>query len=522
MTYQPPAIAEDLSTLPKLPAWVTSARLETSENVAFQSGAALTVLDALLSDPAHGVPLKLLANRLALKAATATSKLEGRMAREADIRDAYHLTPPGEARGPDGDLLAFWRAAVQLRLTGRDWQSGLKGVVGPDFADDVAGWIEAGVVRAKTHGPLAGCLSVMRTVMAADDRAERIACLLSDIVLARTLGWPSLLPITAQYLTKAMLRDLVAEGQGAELKVQQRILESVEDTIRIARPLIQSSGAPGHCPETPCQGIGSGRRAVPVRGCRGTINDVVADDPGHHHSDDGPCRAPVLRPVGGTRCCTRIDRTADLPTLRDRAMTAVVQSRKTKRGQGSSSGDGLFDRELADLPQDLRWREWMGRIEAVLFASVSPVGREDLARVVGQGASVEMLIADIQAELTGRPYELVQVAGGWMFRTRAQFAEAITAAADLGEQSLAFTEMEMGVLCAIAYHQPIDRAGLKDIFGKDVSRDLLARLRHKDLIASGPRAPRPGAPHTFVTTLEFLATFDLQTLRDLPDLELRN
>ena len=243
MTYQPPAIAEDLSTLPKLPAWVTSARLETSENVAFQSGAALTVLDALLSDPAHGVPLKLLANRLALKAATATSKLEGRMAREADIRDAYHLTPPGEARGPDGDLLAFWRAAVQLRLTGRDWQSGLKGVVGPDFADDVAGWIEAGVVRAKTHGPLAGCLSVMRTVMAADDRAERIACLLSDIVLARTLGWPSLLPITAQYLTKAMLRDLVAEGQGAELKVQQRILESVEDTIRIARDLSSKAAA---------------------------------------------------------------------------------------------------------------------------------------------------------------------------------------------------------------------------------------------------------------------------------------
>lgn len=88
----------------------------------------------------------------------------------------------------------------------------------------------------------------------------------------------------------------------------------------------------------------------------------------------------------------------------------------------------VFDRNLDDLPQKLRWREWMGRIEAVLFASASPVGREDLARVVGQGASVEMLIEDIQAELTGRPYELVQVAGGWMFRTRTQFADAIKAA----------------------------------------------------------------------------------------------
>lgn len=179
-----------------------------------------------------------------------------------------------------------------------------------------------------------------------------------------------------------------------------------------------------------------------------------------------------------------------------------------------------FDRELTNLSQDLRWREWMGRIEAVLFASASPVDREDLAQLVGHGTSVELLIADIEAELTGRPYEITQVAGGWMFRTQTHFADAIKAAADLGPQSLEFTEMEMGVLCAIAYHQPIDRAGLKDIFGKDVSRDLLSRLRIQGLIASGPRAPRPGAPHTFVTTETFLTTFDLQTLRDLPELDL--
>ena len=191
----------------------------------------------------------------------------------------------------------------------------------------------------------------------------------------------------------------------------------------------------------------------------------------------------------------------------------------TRKRKPADEGGAGFDRDLDDLPQELRWREWMGRVEAVLFASASPVGRDDLARVVGN-VSVEMLIEDIQAELTGRPYELAQVAGGWMFRTRTQFADAIKAAADIGDQTLAFTEMEMGVLCAIAYHQPIDRAGLADIFGKEVSRDLLARLRYKDLIASGPRSPRPGAPHTFVTTETFLVTFDLQSLRDLPELEL--
>ena len=196
-------------------------------------------------------------------------------------------------------------------------------------------------------------------------------------------------------------------------------------------------------------------------------------------------------------------------------MTTVTKRKPAEEDRG------VFDRELENLPQELRWREWMGRIEAVLFASASPVDREDLARVVGQGASVEILIEDIQAELTGRPYELTQVAGGWMFRTKTQFSDAIKAAADLGEQLLAsFTEMEMVVLCATAYHQPIDRAGLKDIFGKEVSRDLLARLRDRDRIASGPRSPRPGAPHTFVTTETFLATFNLQSLRELPELVL--
>ncbi|MDU9005176.1 SMC-Scp complex subunit ScpB [Sedimentitalea todarodis] len=179
-----------------------------------------------------------------------------------------------------------------------------------------------------------------------------------------------------------------------------------------------------------------------------------------------------------------------------------------------------FDRELEDLPAELRWREWMGRVEAVLFASASPVDRDSLARVIGQGASVELVIEDIRAELGNRPYELVQAAGGWMFRTRRQFADAIKAAADLGNGAPEFSEMEMAVLCAVAYHQPIDRAGLAEIFGKEISRDLLTRMRLRDLITTGPRSPRPGAPHTFVTTEGFLAMFDLQSLRELPDLGL--
>ena len=43
----------------------------------------------------------------------------------------------------------------------------------------------------------------------------------------------------------------------------------------------------------------------------------------------------------------------------------------------ADEGRVLFDRELEDLPLELRWREWTGRVEAVPFASASPVGREN-------------------------------------------------------------------------------------------------------------------------------------------------
>ena len=70
-----------------------------------------------------------------------------------------------------------------------------------------------------------------------------------------------------------------------------------------------------------------------------------------------------------------------------------------------------LNRELADLPPELRWREWMRRIEAVLFASASPVPRADLARVVGKDASVDLLIEDLAAELEGRAFGVAKVAG---------------------------------------------------------------------------------------------------------------
>ncbi|MCX8570535.1 SMC-Scp complex subunit ScpB [Aminobacter sp. MET-1] len=185
----------------------------------------------------------------------------------------------------------------------------------------------------------------------------------------------------------------------------------------------------------------------------------------------------------------------------------------------SKTQSRLIDTELEHLPAELRWREWMGRIEAVIFAASEPVARETLARIVGRNCNIDLIIDDIRAELRGRPYELVAVAGGWQHRTKKAFADVIRAATGQGGDIRPLSRQEMLVLMCIAYFQPVTRGELSTFLGKEVSRDLISVLRGEDFIASGPRSPKPGAPYTYVTTKFFLSAFGLATLRDLPDFE---
>jgi segregation and condensation protein B len=179
-----------------------------------------------------------------------------------------------------------------------------------------------------------------------------------------------------------------------------------------------------------------------------------------------------------------------------------------------------FDRDLGDLPEGLRWREWMGRVEAAIFASPTPVSRETLSRLVGAACRLDDLLGDIAEELKARPYEIMLVAGGYQFRTRPRHAEALRSLAgtkDAGPPS--FSRLEMLALAAIAYQQPVTRAELSRLAGHDISRNILGRLKSVGVIAPGPHAPEPGAPIAWVTTLRFLEIFSFSSLRDLPDLD---
>ncbi len=195
----------------------------------------------------------------------------------------------------------------------------------------------------------------------------------------------------------------------------------------------------------------------------------------------------------------------------------MAATNASKQGRGA---DDMFDRELEGLLPEARWREWMLRVEAVIFASAEPVTRETLARVVGKDCSVDLLIDDLREELRGRPYDIVSVTGGWQHRTRGRYADAIRAsAAPTRSVAAKLSEFEAAVLMAVAYSQPITRAELSKIFAREVSRDLIAALRSADYVATGPRSPTPGAPYTYVTTKHFLQAFGMDSLRDLPDIE---
>jgi segregation and condensation protein B len=180
-----------------------------------------------------------------------------------------------------------------------------------------------------------------------------------------------------------------------------------------------------------------------------------------------------------------------------------------------------LDVELADLPAAARWREWMLRVEAAIFASQKPVTREALVRLVGKACRFDDLIADLIHELRGRPYDLTLVAGGYALRTKTRFAPAIRAAhPGLGGDDVAeLTRTETFALTAIAYLQPVTRGEISRLAGREISRDMIAALKRHGLIDGAIRAPQPGAPFAYVTTRTFLETFGLASLRDLPDLE---
>ena len=159
-------------------------------------------------------------------------------------------------------------------------------------------------------------------------------------------------------------------------------------------------------------------------------------------------------------------------------------------------------------------------LESIIFVSDTPVQLETLVEILPESSKEAILegIHRIQKEYEEdfRGLELVEVAGGYQFRTKPKWAEWIQRLKKAKAVRLSRSALE--TLAMVAYRQPIIRPEIEAIRGVD-SGWVLRTLLEKGLIKVMGRKDIPGRPIVYGTTQAFLELFSLNTLSDLPTLK---
>lgn len=161
-------------------------------------------------------------------------------------------------------------------------------------------------------------------------------------------------------------------------------------------------------------------------------------------------------------------------------------------------------------------------IEALLFITEQPINLKSLEDVFeGQAPREELQgmlqsIADEYA-LRGSALEVREIAGGWQMATRPEFAPWIRR---LFKDRLTYrlSASALETLSIVAYKQPITRSEIEEIRGVEVTAVLDTLVERKLLRVAG-RRESIGRPLLYGTTPEFLKTFGLRRLEDLPAVE---
>jgi hypothetical protein len=220
MSFAQTNLADAPDTLPRMPPWVTSARAETLEDVAFLSGAALATLHLVVGRA--DVPHALLRDRLSLTASEACVRILGRPERAGDIRDAVHLLRPGDQPGPAGSIFLQWQRAAARPISVKALQRALPSIT-----------VEQITTRLDTErgGPVMRAATALEAVLTTNPRGEAMALILADAVLAQSLGWTHVLPLLAVGLKS---RDLRTQGRELELACHRALVSSIGAAIPIA------------------------------------------------------------------------------------------------------------------------------------------------------------------------------------------------------------------------------------------------------------------------------------------------
>ncbi|MBL4799514.1 MAG: DUF1403 family protein [Oleispira sp.] len=230
---------------PILPAWIMNAPASetfgsmTLENAGFASGSALALLHVALNDPNIAVPTELLRNRLALRAAVRCLKIEGRSDDDAQVRDAFLLTKPGDIMGPGGGMLALWSKACTISLRSQGWQTRLISLL-PEHIQALASDLLDVIIGADVSGsPVARAAHALSLVLNDLPREEAIAFLFADVALARALGWSHPIPLMALHMKR---KQLNADQDELLLACHGAIAGSARDATRLVHDLARRAG----------------------------------------------------------------------------------------------------------------------------------------------------------------------------------------------------------------------------------------------------------------------------------------
>ncbi len=152
-------------------------------------------------------------------------------------------------------------------------------------------------------------------------------------------------------------------------------------------------------------------------------------------------------------------------------------------------------------------------VEALLFASVEPLGPDQIRRHLPEDADLDGLMTDLASLYANRGVTLVRLGARWALRTAPDLAGLMQIErAVVRKPSRAAVE----VLAIIAYHQPVTRAEIEEIRGVALSRGTLDTLLEAGWIRPKGRRRTPGRPVTWGTTEAFLDHFGLDSLEALP------
>jgi segregation and condensation protein B len=159
-------------------------------------------------------------------------------------------------------------------------------------------------------------------------------------------------------------------------------------------------------------------------------------------------------------------------------------------------------------------------IESVLFAAAQPVSLRRLVDILAGPTTKEVqaaLARLLRYYAAGqRGIQLYEVAGGYQFRTARENAEWVRAV--FRDKPARLGRAALETLAIIAYKQPATRAEIEAVRGVDVD-GVVSTLLSRRLIKIAGRKEAVGRPLLYSTTAEFLETFGLKDLNELPSLK---